>query len=80
MSLTDQFPRMALSHLPTPLERLDHVSDAFGIDVWIKRDDCTGLAFGGNKSRQLEFYIGQALEQGADTLSPPARCSPTMCA
>ena len=40
----------------------------FGTSVWIKRDDCTGLAFGGNKSRQLEFYIGHALEQGADTL------------
>ena len=68
MRLTEKFSRVALSHLPTPLERLDNVSDAFGVDVWIKRDDCTGLAFGGNKSRQLEFYLGQALAQGADTL------------
>ena len=68
MSLTRGFPRASLSHLPTPLERLANVSDEFGSNVWIKRDDCTGLAFGGNKSRQLEFYIGQALEQGADTL------------
>lgn len=68
MSLTKDFPRAELSHLPTPLELLKQVSAEFGTNVWIKRDDCTGLAFGGNKSRQLEFYIGQALEQGCDTL------------
>ena len=68
MSLTKDFPRVELSHRPTPLELLNNVSAEFGTNVWIKRDDCTGLAFGGNKSRQLEFYIGQAVEQGADTL------------
>ncbi|MDH3387764.1 MAG: D-cysteine desulfhydrase family protein [Gammaproteobacteria bacterium] len=68
MSLTEKFPRVELSHLPTPLELLNNVSAEFATNVWIKRDDCTGLAFGGNKSRQLEFYIGQALQQGADTL------------
>ena len=68
MSLTKDFPRAELSHLPTPLELLKNVSAEFGTRVWIKRDDCTGLAFGGNKSRQLEFYIGQALQQDADTL------------
>ena len=68
MSLTKDFPRVELSHRPTPLERLNNVSAEFGTNVWIKRDDCTGLAFGGNKSRQLEFYIGQAMEQGADML------------
>jgi D-cysteine desulfhydrase family pyridoxal phosphate-dependent enzyme len=68
MSLTKNFPRVELSHRPTPLELLKNVSAEFGPRVWIKRDDCTGLALGGNKSRQLEFYIGQAMEQGADTL------------
>jgi len=68
MSLVKDFPRVHLSHTPTPLELLNNVSAEFGTNVWIKRDDCTGLAFGGNKSRQLEFYIGQALAQGADTL------------
>ena len=68
MSLTEKFPRVELSHRPTPLERLNNVCSEFGTNVWIKRDDCTGLALGGNKSRQLEFYIGHALEQGADTL------------
>jgi D-cysteine desulfhydrase/L-cysteate sulfo-lyase len=68
VSLTKDFPRVELSHRPTPLELLNNVSAEFGTNVWIKRDDCTGLAFGGNKSRQLEFYIGQAIQQGADTL------------
>jgi D-cysteine desulfhydrase/L-cysteate sulfo-lyase len=68
VSLTKDFPRVELSHRPTPLELLNNVSAEFGTNVWIKRDDCTGLAFGGNKSRQLEFYIGQAMQQGADTL------------
>ena len=68
MSLTKDFPRVELSHRPTPLELLNNVSAEFGTRVWIKRDDCTGLAFGGNKSRQLEFYVGQAHAQGADTL------------
>jgi len=68
VSLVKDFPRVHLGHTPTPLELLNNVSADFGCKVWIKRDDCTGLAFGGNKSRQLDFYIGQALEQGADTL------------
>jgi len=66
--LTESFPRVDLSHKPTPLERLNNLSDDFQTNIWIKRDDCTGLAFGGNKSRQLEYYIGHALSQGADTL------------
>ena len=68
MSLTSDFPRVDLTHRPTPLELMNNTSAEFGTNVWIKRDDCTGLAFGGNKSRQLEFYLGQALAEGADTL------------
>lgn len=63
-----RFPRVRLAHLPTPLEPLPRLSDELGIDLWIKRDDCTGLAGGGNKTRKLEFLLGDALEQGADTL------------
>ncbi|MCP3687691.1 MAG: D-cysteine desulfhydrase family protein [Gammaproteobacteria bacterium] len=66
--LTESFPRVNLSHKPTPLERLDNISNDFNTNVWIKRDDCTGLAFGGNKSRQLEYYIGHAKSLGADML------------
>jgi L-cysteate sulfo-lyase len=67
-SLVKDIPRVHLGHTPTPLELLKNVSAEFGTRIWIKRDDCTGLAFGGNKTRQLDFYIGQALHQGADTL------------
>ena len=63
-----RFPRVRLAHLPTPLEPLPRLSEELGIDLWIKRDDCTGLAGGGNKTRKLEFLLGDALEQGADTL------------
>ncbi len=66
--LTESFPRVNLSHTPTPLERLDNLSADYKTNIWIKRDDCTGLAFGGNKSRQLEYYIGHARSLGADTL------------
>lgn len=63
-----RFPRVRLAHLPTPLERLPRLSEALGIELWIKRDDCTGLAGGGNKTRKLEFLLGEAFEQEADTL------------
>jgi L-cysteate sulfo-lyase len=63
-----RFPRIRLAHLPTPLEPLPRLSEALGVELWIKRDDCTGLAGGGNKTRKLEFLLGDAFEQGADTL------------
>ncbi|MFA7262548.1 MAG: D-cysteine desulfhydrase [Caulobacter sp.] len=63
-----KFARARFAHLPTPLESAPRLSAALGIDLWIKRDDCTGLAGGGNKTRKLEFLLGEALEQGADTL------------
>ncbi|MET4682387.1 D-cysteine desulfhydrase [Brevundimonas faecalis] len=63
-----RFPRVRLAHLPTPLEPAPRLSEALGIDLWIKRDDCTGLAGGGNKTRKLEFLLGDAMEVGADTL------------
>ncbi|WP_029417324.1 D-cysteate sulfo-lyase [Brevundimonas bacteroides] len=63
-----RFPRVRLAHLPTPLEPLPRLSETLGVDLWIKRDDCTGLAGGGNKTRKLEFLLGEAFEQDADTL------------
>ncbi|NVO55857.1 D-cysteine desulfhydrase family protein [Rhodobacteraceae bacterium B1Z28] len=62
------FPRAQLMSGTTPVERLDRMSEKLGIDLWLKRDDLTGLGFGGNKTRQLEFYLGDALAQGADTI------------
>ena len=64
-----RFPRVFLAHLPTPLERLDRLSrDLGGPEIWIKRDDCTGLSTGGNKTRKLEFLMAEALAEGADTV------------
>jgi L-cysteate sulfo-lyase len=64
-----RFPRYRLGHFPTPLERLDRLTEALGgPEIWIKRDDCTGLASGGNKTRKLEFLVAAALAEGADTL------------
>lgn len=64
-----RFPRVFLAHLPTPLERLGRLSkDLGGPEIWIKRDDCTGLSTGGNKTRKLEFLMAEALAQGADTV------------
>ncbi|MGE4609225.1 MAG: D-cysteine desulfhydrase [Myxococcota bacterium] len=63
------FPRVKLGHLPTPLEPLRRLSaELGGPEIWIKRDDCTGLATGGNKTRKLEFLMGQAEREGADTV------------
>jgi len=61
-----RFPRVKLTHSPTPLEALPNLSKYLGgPNLFIKRDDCTGLATGGNKTRKLEFLIGDALAQGA---------------
>ncbi len=70
MSLSlDSFPRAPLAHLPTPLERAPRLAKALGLrDLLIKRDDCTGLAMGGNKARKLEYLVADALRQRTDTL------------
>lgn len=65
----DGLPRAALVHAPTPLEEMPNLARAIGGPrLFVKRDDCTGLAFGGNKVRQLEFYLGEALAKEADTV------------
>lgn len=64
----NNFPRVSLSHSPTPLEKLPRLSTYLGCNIWVKRDDCTGLAGGGNKTRKLEFLIADALQKGADTV------------
>jgi D-cysteine desulfhydrase len=67
--LTDHLPRIPLGQLPTPLEELPRLSQALGGPrLLIKRDDQTGLAGGGNKTRKLEFSVAEAVHQGADTL------------
>ena len=61
-----RFPRVHLAHLPTPLEPMERLSKELGVEFWIKRDDCTGMSTGGNKTRKLEFLMAEALEQSAD--------------
>jgi D-cysteine desulfhydrase len=62
-------PRLHFAHLPTPIEELPRLSDALGGPrILVKRDDQTGLAFGGNKTRKLEFLVAEAQEQGAQMM------------
>ena len=69
LSRLPDLPRTPLVQLPTPIHRLTRFGARLGgPDLWIKRDDLTGLAGGGNKSRKLEFLVGDALRNGADTL------------
>lgn len=63
-----RFPRLELIPTATPLEHLPRLSQHLGRDIWIKRDDLTPLALGGNKARKLEFLAADALAQGADVL------------
>jgi len=61
--------RLTLSHLPTPLEYASRLTQALGgPEIWIKRDDLTGLALGGNKLRKLDFFMADALRQDADCI------------
>ena len=68
LAAVNRFPRVRLGHAPTPLDPAPQLGATLGIELWIKRDDCTGLAFGGNKVRQLEFHLGDAQARGADTV------------
>lgn len=63
-----RFPRLEFIGAPTPLEYLPRFSDYVGRDIFIKRDDVTPMAMGGNKLRKLEFLAADALREGADTL------------
>ncbi len=63
------FPRTSLGHFPTPLESMPNLGRHLGGPrLYVKRDDCTGLVTGGNKTRKLEFLVAEALAAGADTL------------
>lgn len=62
-------PRLGLTDLPTPMEPISRLSEALGgPKLWVKREDCTGLGFGGNKLRKLDFVLREAVDAGADTV------------
>lgn len=60
--------KIDILHLPTPLEYLKNISEDLGVDIYVKRDDLTNLATGGNKLRKLEYFLKDALDQGATML------------
>lgn len=68
MRRISDFPRLHLGLLPTPLHRLDNLSREFGKNIYLKRDDMTGVSLGGNKVRKLEFLLADAVEKGADII------------
>lgn len=73
-------PRVGLAHLPTPIDRCRRLSDELGgPQIWIKRDDLTGLATGGNKTRMFEFLLGEAVDQGADAVVAGAAIQSNNC-
>ena len=68
MKKLQDFPRGALGLFPTPIQKLENVSRRFGANVYLKRDDLTGLGLGGNKVRKLEFLLADAKAQGAEVV------------
>jgi D-cysteine desulfhydrase family pyridoxal phosphate-dependent enzyme len=73
-------PRVKLAHLPTPLDPAPRLSDALGgPEIWIKRDDLTGLAFGGNKTRQLEYVFAEIKARDCDTVIGSAYTQSNWC-
>jgi L-cysteate sulfo-lyase len=65
----DRFPRLGLAHLPTPLEPMKRLTAHLGGPrLWVKREDCTGIGFGGNKLRKLDYVLQEAIAAGADAL------------
>lgn len=76
----DRFPRYPVAVLPTPLQECPRLSAYLGgPQIAVKRDDLTGLAFGGNKSRQLDFILGEAVRQEADALITAATVQSNQC-
>jgi D-cysteine desulfhydrase family pyridoxal phosphate-dependent enzyme len=75
-----QMPQADLGHFPTPLEECPRLSEVLGGPrIFMKREDCSGLAFGGNKVRQLTFTLGDAVAQGADTIIQGAASQSNHC-
>ena len=68
MKELNEFDRIPLALLPTPMHRLENISRILGTNVWIKRDDLTGIGLGGNKVRKLEFLLADAKKKGAEII------------
>ena len=68
MKAISSFPRVSLGVFPTPIHKLENISALLGVNVFVKRDDLTGLGLGGNKVRKLEFLLAEAKAQGAEVV------------
>lgn len=68
MKTTQEFDRVSLGVFPTPIQKLENISRMLGTQVYVKRDDLTGLGLGGNKVRKLEYLLAQAKKQGAEVV------------
>lgn len=68
MKTTQDFDRISIGVFPTPVQKLDNVSRLLGTQVYVKRDDLTGLGLGGNKVRKLEYLLADAKAQGAEVV------------
>ena len=68
MKRIEEFARIPLAVLPTPIQKLENISRILGTNVYIKRDDMTGIALGGNKVRKLEFLLADAKSKGAEVV------------
>jgi len=80
LNKVDHFPKVSLIHLPTPFRKLENLTAALGgPSIYIKREDLTGLAFGGNKSRKLEFIVRDMLEKRADVVITWASLQSNWC-
>ena len=80
MTILDAFPRVRINFLPTPLTELKRLGRALGGPrIFIKRDDLTGIALGGNKTRKLEFLLGDALSQGCDAVLTCGAMQSNLC-
>ncbi|MGA2080558.1 MAG: D-cysteine desulfhydrase family protein [Holophaga sp.] len=80
MAILDDFPRVRINCLPTPLSELKRLSRALGGPrILMKRDDLTGVALGGNKTRKLEFLLGEALRQGCDAVLACGAAQSNLC-
>ena len=67
--ILENIPKVKLGFFPTPLQRMDRLSERLGVEIYLKRDDLTGISqFGGNKIRKLEYLMADALREGADTV------------
>ena len=75
----NKIPRVDLAQLPTPLEFAPNISKELDINLYIKRDDCTALAFGGNKTRHLEFIMAKTLSDNYDCILTGASSQSNFC-